>query len=94
MKPKSDLVTLTAARAGPFDILHEAQSEERKRMLKADKRRETYQNRSLFCLSLNNPFRQLLIDVIENDKFDQLILTVIGFNCILMAMDTPELVGP
>uniref|UniRef100_A0A4W4GKZ1 Voltage-dependent L-type calcium channel subunit alpha n=1 Tax=Electrophorus electricus TaxID=8005 RepID=A0A4W4GKZ1_ELEEL len=45
--------------------------------------------RVLFCLTLNNPFRQACINIVEWKPFDTFILVAIFANCMALAINTP-----
>ncbi|XP_076859258.1 calcium channel, voltage-dependent, L type, alpha 1D subunit, a isoform X2 [Brachyhypopomus gauderio] len=45
--------------------------------------------RALFCLTLNNPFRQACINIVEWKVFDNFILIAIFANCMALAIGTP-----
>ncbi|KAJ1622633.1 hypothetical protein T492DRAFT_884962 [Pavlovales sp. CCMP2436] len=47
--------------------------------------------RSLFCLSAENPVRRLCIRVIRNPWFDRMALVAILTNCVQMAVQDPLL---
>ena len=44
---------------------------------------------SLCCLTVTNPFRDVVIRIVMNNWFDRLILIVIVSNCIFLAVDDP-----
>jgi len=48
-----------------------------------------YEDRACFCLSKDNCLRSGIIKMYEHPKFDQTVLTVIGLNCITLAMYDP-----
>ena len=49
-----------------------------------------YTNRSLSCLTLQNPIRRKACDIVEWKWFDRLIMVVIAANCVSMATQDPN----
>lgn len=47
---------------------------------------EGYSERSLMCLTLDNPVRQFLLQLISKQAFDSVVLLAIGCNSVMMAM--------
>lgn len=45
---------------------------------------------SLFCLTVTNPFREKVIRLVLNPWFDRFILCIIAANCVLLAMNEPD----
>lgn len=47
------------------------------------------QGKSLYVFSLTNPIRRIIYRVVNNNKFDYLILVFILVSCIQLALDNP-----
>ena len=48
----------------------------------------TLPDRSLYLFTKKNPFRKMVIKIIKSTIFDRTILTLIGLNCIFLAMSS------
>jgi len=65
-------------------------SDEYERMEILKWRQMWYTPRSLYLMTLTNPFRRRCIDLMEWKWFDRFILFVIAFNVVIMAWDDPQ----
>ena len=51
---------------------------------------KNYGNYSLCWLTVTNPFRRVVINILLSPWFDRIILLVILVNCIFLAIDDPK----
>ena len=58
--------------------------------LKEEQVQKNYATVSLFCLTVTNPFREKVIRLVLNPWFDRFILGIIAANCVLLAMNDPN----
>ncbi|PAA80300.1 hypothetical protein BOX15_Mlig002274g1 [Macrostomum lignano] len=66
-------------------MLAQSQAARRARSEPRDKR----PNRVLFCLSINNPIRKLIIKLVDRKPFEIIILLTIFANCVALAATKP-----